>query len=395
MIKNIKKRLGEVFRLSSGDFLESVEVEKSGNYPVFGGNGILGYTNKFNFSSSKIVIGRVGALCGNIHITPEKSWITDNALFVKKKLIEIDDDFLFEVLKGLNLNQFANKSGQPFISGGLIYPLEIIIPQTISEQKKVAKLLKRKFNSILTIKANSINQKESIQALQGAILRESFSWKTGDNLPKDWEWKKISTFLEVEKIQIERDNTEYSKLPFVGLENIKSHTREYTEEDGLNEPTGMCFKFSNRHVLYGKLRPYLNKVFIPVSVGKCSMELLPLKPKNNYSRDFIAAIMQSSQVLEVADLFSTGGRMPRADMKKIMEYKIAVPTDVNECNNLGKKISLSITKQLKLQQEAIKQVEAIEALPSAILREVFNFEESQSEDNLMMAAEPETEYKKN
>ena len=294
-----------------------------------------------------------------------------------------------------DLKQMSQGSNTKFIKLPWVKNIPVVYPKDKKQLSSFIQWIEKNAELAKSLKNIADRQKEAIQALQGAFLRESFPWKVGVDLPMGWEWKKISTFLEVEKIQIERDNAEYSKLPFVGLENIKSHTREYTVEDGLNEPIGMCFKFSKQHILYGKLRPYLNKVFIPESEGKCSMELLPLKPKNSYSRDFIAAIMQSSQVLEVADLFSTGGRMPRADMKKIMEYKIAVPTDVNECNNLGKKISLSITKQLKLQQEAIKQIEAIEALPSAILRKVFNFEETQSEDDLMMAAEPEIKYKMN
>jgi len=71
-------RLGEIIKISSGDGLTAKEM-KNGSIPVFGGNGVNGFHDKYNVSQETIVIGRVGALCGSVHLTPEKAWITDNA----------------------------------------------------------------------------------------------------------------------------------------------------------------------------------------------------------------------------------------------------------------------------------------------------------------------------
>ena len=60
--------LGDVLKFKSGDFLNAASMDSSGSYPVYGGNGINGYHSKFMFEESKIVIGRVGAYCGSIHV---------------------------------------------------------------------------------------------------------------------------------------------------------------------------------------------------------------------------------------------------------------------------------------------------------------------------------------
>ena len=68
--------------IKSGMFLSNTEYEIDGKYAVFGGNGINGYSDYKNIDEPSVIIGRVGALCGNIHLVAEPSWITDNALVV-------------------------------------------------------------------------------------------------------------------------------------------------------------------------------------------------------------------------------------------------------------------------------------------------------------------------
>ncbi len=68
--------------IRSGDFISKDELCEEYRIPVIGGNGVMGYTDKNNIDKSTIAIGRVGALCGNIHYIDSKSWITDNTLFI-------------------------------------------------------------------------------------------------------------------------------------------------------------------------------------------------------------------------------------------------------------------------------------------------------------------------
>lgn len=127
--KSMKKEpIGSLLKLKSGDFLPSASMAGNGIYPVFGGNGINGYHDKYMFDSPKIVIGRVGVYCGCVHISPEKSWITDNALFVSDLDSRLEFDYLAFALKQARLNQYASQSAQPLISGSRIYPVEIIVP---------------------------------------------------------------------------------------------------------------------------------------------------------------------------------------------------------------------------------------------------------------------------
>ncbi|EJB1676506.1 restriction endonuclease subunit S, partial [Salmonella enterica] len=99
----LRCNIGHIFNVKSGDGLTAKEMNASGDIPVYGGNGITGYHDKYNTEEPIIVIGRVGYYCGSVHLTPEKSWITDNALLVDFNRELIAKQFAYWLLKATNL----------------------------------------------------------------------------------------------------------------------------------------------------------------------------------------------------------------------------------------------------------------------------------------------------
>lgn len=133
----IINKLAQIIKLSSGKMLSN-KNRVAGTIPVFGGNGITGYHNVSFVKESTIVIGRVGEYCGSVHLTDAEAWITDNALYATEFLISINKKFLFYMLRHANLNQYANRTGQPNISQASIANVEIACPN-IQEQDKIIK----------------------------------------------------------------------------------------------------------------------------------------------------------------------------------------------------------------------------------------------------------------
>jgi type I restriction enzyme S subunit len=138
--KGIRKQpLGELIKLKSGDFLPAAEMAESGTYPVLGGNGISGFHDQYKFEEPQIVIGRVGAYCGCVHVSPTKSWITDNALYVSERHPDLLFDYLVHALTHAHLNQYASQFGQPLVSGSRIYPVPVLVPPKSAQQEFVAR----------------------------------------------------------------------------------------------------------------------------------------------------------------------------------------------------------------------------------------------------------------
>jgi len=119
-------------------------------------------------------------------------------------------------------------------------------------------------------------------------------------------------------------STSGGNLPYLGLDLVESQTGEilaFSDE----APVGNSFLFGPQHVLYGKLRPYLNKVAVPDCSGKCSTELVPLLPRNGVDRDYLAHALRCQRVVNSVMEKNTGARMPRTDMKYLMSLPLLIP----------------------------------------------------------------------
>ena len=168
-----EKRFCQVIKLQSGDNLPAKQFV-NGQYPVFGGNGIAGYHNSYNKKGVHIVIGRVGALCGNVHYINSPFWLTDNGFdVIVDNHYKIDMKFLSQYLTYLKLGSYARQAAQPVISNVSLKDIEISIPPLIEQQSIVTTLdsLKSKVDR-LQENFNKISQE--CDALKQAILRQVF-----------------------------------------------------------------------------------------------------------------------------------------------------------------------------------------------------------------------------
>jgi type I restriction enzyme, S subunit len=133
-----------LIRVGSGDFIsnEDMSSEQSPERPiaVIGGNGVMAYTNRSNAPINTLVVGRVGALCGNVHFFGNRSWVTDNALIVRLTSKDLLPRYAFEVLKSANLNEKANKSAQPLITGETVKKVKVRLPDRDEQQRRVDSL---------------------------------------------------------------------------------------------------------------------------------------------------------------------------------------------------------------------------------------------------------------
>lgn len=181
--------LEEVFKLTSGKTKpnELFDEPIDGNiYPVFGGNGIMGFASEFNSEAEKILIGRVGEYCGITRFVNEKCWITDNALYSKEFLKDVDAKYLAYKLQLEDLSRLRNKGGQPLISQGPINIHKVSLPKSLPEQKAIAQVLSTADAAIHTTEI-LIAQKE----LRKKWLMQQLL--TGKKRLKgfDGEWKKV------------------------------------------------------------------------------------------------------------------------------------------------------------------------------------------------------------
>lgn len=134
------KKFNECYKLTSGRSLTAKNII-NGDYPVYGGNGIVGYHRDYNLDGDNIIIGRVGALCGNVRNVLGKSFITDNA-FILTKNIDENNVFILYLLTIHDLRQYARDALQPVVSNSGFKNIDIIIPPLSLQQEFASKIEK-------------------------------------------------------------------------------------------------------------------------------------------------------------------------------------------------------------------------------------------------------------
>ena len=154
-VEGKRKTLGEIMKMRAGQHISAHNIierkEESYIYPCFGGNGIRGYVKEKSHDGEHLLIGRQGALCGNVQRMKGQFYATEHAVVVSV-MPGINIDGAFHMLTAMNLNQYASKSAQPGLAVGKLQELKLFVP-SIERQIYIAAILD-KFDTL----TNSITE---------------------------------------------------------------------------------------------------------------------------------------------------------------------------------------------------------------------------------------------
>jgi len=161
--------------IKSGDSVVNDNLDNSKEYPVYGGNGIMGYYDDFNRTGPIIIIGRVGEKCGNVHLVNKKCWVTDNSLILdlfKKEIFS----WIYYSLDARNLNTLRNQNTQPLVTSTLIKNEAIPFP-TENEQKQIVRYLDDQTKKIDTAIEKENKRIELLKEYHKSLISEAVTGK--------------------------------------------------------------------------------------------------------------------------------------------------------------------------------------------------------------------------
>lgn len=185
----VKRLEDSCSHFKSGFGITSEQIYESGEYPVYGGNGLRGYTNSFTHDGEYLLIGRQGALCGNIQRVSNRVYISEHAIAVQTSKRN-DIDFLAYKLEYKNLNRLSESSAQPGLSVEKLLRLKVELPP-LPEQRAIAHVLSTADAAIHTAE-KLIAQKELRKKwLMQQLLTGKLRLRSASGERFGGEWKKI------------------------------------------------------------------------------------------------------------------------------------------------------------------------------------------------------------
>ena len=294
----VKAKIGEVFTLQAGKNIHSQDIHSCQDmcfrFPCYGGNGIRGYVSHSNKIGTFPIIGRQGALCGNVNIAHGEFYATEHAVVVNS-YCGINQKWAYYTLTGLKLNQYATATAQPGLAVNVIDEVDILVPP-ISEQSRIATAVENCFSLIDAIEQDSSDLKDAVQKARSKILDLALSGRlTSDTshypkLPDGWKYKRLDEVLGYEQPQkYIVESSEYSDdyttpVLTAGKSFIIGHT---------NEQSGICTDVPV--IIFDDFTTDSKFVDFPFKVKSSAMKIL--HPKGDINLKYLAYFMSITRLV--------------------------------------------------------------------------------------------------
>ena len=191
--------ISEIADFGSGDSISVAQLSERSSacpIPVFGGNGIAGYTSSPTVSRPTVILGRVGQKCGVVYQNSGPAWITDNALYVRRYKRPVDVQFLALALESAHLNDVRNRNDLPLITQSILKDVKIAWPESIEEQRHVAEFISDADKTITSLESMIVKK----QAIRQGMMQQLLTGRT--RLPgfsAQWGQQQLSDLLSYEQ----------------------------------------------------------------------------------------------------------------------------------------------------------------------------------------------------
>ena len=208
--------------MQAGKFVAASNISEhnqNGFFPCFGGNGLRGYTTTHTHDGTYPLIGRQGALCGNVRLVSGKFHATEHAVAATPKNA-IDVGWLYYSLDLLNLNRFATGQAQPGLSVDVLENVSLAIPPLEAEQQKIADCL----SSVDELIAAQALKVEALKTHKKGLMQQLFP-REGETQPRlrfpefqnvrDWETKSLGSFSKVGDIDHKMPSSIANGIPYI------------------------------------------------------------------------------------------------------------------------------------------------------------------------------------
>lgn len=163
-----QRKLGDLcVEFRSGEFISASDITETGEYPVFGGNGLRGFTDRFNHDGEYTLIGRQGALCGNVNFAVGKSYFTEHAIAVRADK-KNKTRFLYYLFSTMDLRQYSGQSAQPGLAVGNLVELKSTLPDK-QEQEKISGFLTA-LDTLITLHQRELEETKTYKKTLAKLL---------------------------------------------------------------------------------------------------------------------------------------------------------------------------------------------------------------------------------
>ena len=369
------KCLADICVMQAGKFVPAAEIYgelTDGFYPCYGGNGLRGYTKTFTHDGKYPLIGRQGALCGNINVGNGKFHATEHAV-VTTPISRINVDWLFYVLDLLNLNRFATGQAQPGLSVDVLEKVECAAPKAEGEQKKIADCL-TSIDGLISAEAKKL---DALKTHKKGLMQSLFPTE-GETVPKlrfpefqdagEWEDHQLGTLADKVGSGITPTGGDKNYLsegrPFVRSQNVGWGELILDDVAFIDDETHRSFD-STEIKLYDVLLNITGASIGRSAVadsrvvgGNVNQHVCIIRVKTDLLNHFLLnQFLISERGQKQIDSFQAGGNRQGLNFSQIRSFEIPLPPTKDEQRKIGNCLA-ALDDFIATQTEMLAQLKA-------------------------------------
>ena len=371
-------KLSYKLKLLSGDGITALDIEETGNYPVYGGNGVRGFTEKYNCDGSYPLIGRQGALCGNINVANGKFFATEHAVVVYP-YEKFNLTFLSEFLRFMDLGQYSVSAAQPGIAVDRINTLPIVIPP-LEEQDSIGDFLDHETAKIDTLIVKQEKLIELLKEKRQAVISHAVTKGLNPHVPmKDsgvewlgevpehWAVVKggyIGTLFGSESIA-EEDVIDDGELPFIKVSSLSVETFKLNSIDWfVSEKRAKFCKTEKNYIVFPKRGAaiFTNKVNVVDIDSVIDPNLMGWKIGSKGLTEYFTLLLKTRRLDDIADVST----VPQINNKHIAPEKFPLPP-LREQSEIIAFVSSQLEKFEKLINAANSAIQLMQERRTALI----------------------------
>jgi type I restriction enzyme, S subunit len=331
-----KVKWGDVATIEYGKSLKDYRAS-GGPFPVYGTNGLIGYTDKSLCPFPSVIVGRKGAYRG-IHYSKTPFYVIDTAFYLKPKGDELNLKYAYYQLLTLNINEMDSGSAIPSTSRPDFYNLDLCLPD-IYAQQKIASILSSLDNKIeLNLQMN-----KNLEAIAQAIFKEwfvdfrfpGFNGELADGLPKGWRKGAIGDIISVQNGYAfkSKDFIDNGENGIIKIKNIANNVVDiinvqYVERD-IAERVDPKFIVSSKDLLIAMTGAEVGKVgIVPQNIKNLllNQRVGLFKEKIKFAKWFCYLILSSDEYQGVLLNTASGSAQPNISSNQIEGIEVILPT---------------------------------------------------------------------
>lgn len=337
--------LKRVATLRSGESITAEQIDVDGEYPVYGGNGLRGFTDRFTHEGRYALIGRQGALCGNVNYSSGKFWASEHAVVVTP-VKPVSVTWLGELLRAMNLNQYSVSAAQPGLSVEIISNLRIPFPSD-AEQQAIAAFLdcetakidalvteQEKLLTLLAEKRQATISHAVTKGLAPDVPMKDSGVEWLGEVPAHWEVGNLKRFAEV--IDCKHHTVEFldDGLPIVSIRELRDNRIDLSNAK-LTSPSEWDFLREGRIPQQGDLIfcrnasvgavGYVGRDQAPFCMGQDVCLIRP-QTKNRFMHFQITGRAVTNQI----EALLVGATIRRANVEEIRNLLVTRPPAVEQ-----------------------------------------------------------------